>query len=67
LGRGQVGSGWNKFDLIFASGDVTGDGFVDVYAREPNGALWIYPGNGRGGWKAWSNTGQDWNGMQRLY
>ena len=33
-------------------GDFTGDGAADVLARKPDGTLWLYAGNGRGGWAA---------------
>ncbi|MBD3784833.1 MAG: hypothetical protein IE926_18105, partial [Micrococcales bacterium] len=30
--------------------DFTGDGRADLLARDTLGQLWLYPGNGRGGW-----------------
>ncbi|MFK0002133.1 S8 family peptidase, partial [Paenarthrobacter sp. NPDC090522] len=30
--------------------DFNGDGNSDVLARDTNGVLWLYPGNGSGGW-----------------
>ena len=38
----------NAVDTV---GDVNGDGAHDVVARKAaTGDLWLYPGNGRGGW-----------------
>jgi SpoIID/LytB domain protein len=46
-----IGSGWDIFDALVGCGDINGDGFVDVLAREHStGLLRIYYGNGAGGW-----------------
>ncbi|WP_030758547.1 VCBS repeat-containing protein [Streptomyces griseus] len=44
--RTRVGSGWNTYNYIFSSGDLTGDGRADLVARDHNGALWMYKGRG---------------------
>ncbi|TXN30071.1 hypothetical protein FVP33_13190 [Lacisediminihabitans profunda] len=46
--------------------DFTGDGIPDVLATTPRGALYVYPGNGSGSWKAPSLIGSGWNGMTSL-
>jgi len=33
-------------------GDFDGDGKADVIARDSGGTLWLYSGNGAGGWLA---------------
>ncbi|MFJ8741220.1 FG-GAP-like repeat-containing protein [Embleya sp. NPDC127516] len=49
-GRSQVPAGHFKDALTTYHGDWWGgDGFQDLVARMPDGKLWIYPGNGRGG------------------
>jgi hypothetical protein len=48
----RVGLGWQMFDRVLSPGDFTGDGAADVLARKPDGTLWLYAGNGRGGWAA---------------
>jgi len=49
LGR-QVGSGWNVFDALDTVGDLDGTGSLDIVAREKaTGYLWLYRGNGVGG------------------
>lgn len=49
-GRIKVGTGWNGFDQILSAGDFSGDGTMDVIARAPDGSLYLYRGNGIGGW-----------------
>ncbi|MHA3836374.1 FG-GAP-like repeat-containing protein [Terrabacter sp. AAH1] len=74
-----LGAGWGAFASIETVGDVSGDGSQDVLARETStGSLWLYRGNGRGGWllpRTRIATGWgiydvvvgvgDWNGDQR--
>ncbi|MEA2245144.1 MAG: serine protease, partial [Solirubrobacteraceae bacterium] len=45
----QIGSGWQVFDALFAGGDFSGDGKPDILARDANGLLFVYRGNGGGG------------------
>jgi hypothetical protein len=48
----RIGAGWQVFNQVLSPGDFTGDGRGDVLARKPDGTLWLYAGNGRGGWAA---------------
>ena len=41
--------------------DFNGDGREDVLARGTDGALWLYPGNGSGGFLARQYLGSGWN------
>ncbi|MFP3802121.1 hypothetical protein SB764_38495, partial [Paraburkholderia sp. SIMBA_027] len=43
--------------------DFTSDGRTDVVARDGSGALWLYPGNGSGGWLDPERAGQGWGAM----
>ena len=50
-GAGEpIGSGWQSFTALAAGGDFSGDGKPDVLARQPDGTLLLYRGNGAGGW-----------------
>jgi hypothetical protein len=60
--RAGVGQNWNVFSAIVAPGDVTGDQRPDLLAREAaTGNLWLYPGNGAGGWQPRIRVGLNWN------
>ena len=48
--RQTVGSGWGGFTALVAPGDFSGDGKPDVLARDAGGALFMYRGDGDGGW-----------------
>ncbi|MDQ0148015.1 FG-GAP repeat domain-containing protein, partial [Pseudarthrobacter niigatensis] len=64
--RIKVGDGWNVMTAISAAGDLTGDGKPDLVARDTNGTLWTYPGQGNGlfGWRI--NVGPGWNVMTAI-
>ncbi|MBN3499751.1 VCBS repeat-containing protein [Arthrobacter pascens] len=64
LPRLRVGTGWNTFNALAGPGDFNGDGAVDVLARETaTGTLWLYGGNGTGGWLPRTRVGGGWNVM----
>ncbi len=47
----KIGSGWNVFDALFSPGDFDGDGHPDLIGRARDGAVYLYRGNGVGGWR----------------
>ncbi|MGW7318405.1 FG-GAP repeat domain-containing protein [Streptomyces sp. NPDC054865] len=49
--RTAMGAGWDTFTHLIGTGDLTGDGKPDLLAieNEGDGALWLYPGTGTGG------------------
>ena len=51
---------------ILSPGDFDGDGHPDVLARDTNGALWLYPGTGTGGWLPRQQVGSGWNAMSAI-
>ena len=62
-----LGTGWNMFDTVLSPGDLTNDGHNDLIARTPGGVLYLYRGNGQGGWiggGTWMGTG--WNVYSQL-
>ncbi|MBP2267020.1 hypothetical protein J3A64_002484 [Pseudarthrobacter sp. PvP004] len=46
--------------------DFNGDSFPDVLAHDFSGVLWLYPGNGPGGWLQRGQVGQGWNAMTAM-
>lgn len=46
--------------------DFNRDGFTDLVARDTAGLLWLYPGNGAGGFKARRQMGHGWNHVNRI-
>jgi hypothetical protein len=57
-----LGTGWNMHDELIAPGDVTGDGKADLWGREAaTGVLWLYPGDGRGGFPTRRAVGTGWS------
>jgi hypothetical protein len=67
LPRVRIGTGWGGMDLLVGPGDLTGDGRADLLAREKStGILWLYPGNGRGGFGSRQSLGRGWNAMNAL-
>ncbi|HEU5143797.1 MAG TPA: FG-GAP-like repeat-containing protein, partial [Dermatophilaceae bacterium] len=67
LPRGRFGTGWNAFNALETPGDFNGDGTLDVLARESaTGNLWLYPGNGKGGWLSRVRVGTGWSGFNAI-
>jgi beta-lactamase class A len=46
--------------------DLNGDGTTDLIARDGTGELWLYPGNGAGGFLARSQLGAGWASMTAI-
>ncbi len=44
--RVKIGYGWQTYNAIVASGDLTGDGKADLVARDGSGNFWLYSGTG---------------------
>ncbi|MCL1897279.1 MAG: FG-GAP-like repeat-containing protein [Micrococcales bacterium] len=61
----QIGQGWTGYRVIPA-GDLTGDGNNDLLAiKESTGELFLYAGNGRGGFKyPYPMVGHGWQGFE---
>jgi hypothetical protein len=64
----RIGTGWGAFTALVAGGDFSGDGRADVLARQSDGSLLLYRGNGTGGFVP--GTGQQigggWNALSLL-
>jgi hypothetical protein len=63
----QIGSGWAGFTALAAHGDFSGDGHPDILARQSDGALLLYRGNGAGGFIApYPKIGAGWQALSSL-
>lgn len=58
------GGGWNYFLAVFSPGDFNGDRKADVVAVDTAGRMWLYRGNGTGGWLSPRiQIGSGWHGF----
>ena len=67
-GTGEVvGSGWGGFTALLAPGDFSGDGNPDILARQSDGALLLYRGDGDSGFAGGAvKIGSGWGGFTAL-
>ncbi|MET7644997.1 VCBS repeat-containing protein [Streptomyces sp. NPDC005426] len=64
--RVKVGSGWAVYNRIAAVGDVGGAFAGDVVARDKAGMLWLYLGNGKGGFAPRTRIGAGWSAYTQV-
>ncbi|MER7758747.1 VCBS repeat-containing protein [Streptomyces sp. NPDC097619] len=64
----RIGAGWQVYDALAGTGDLTGDGRADLVAREPGGVLWLYAGTGKAAapFAPRVRVGAGWQGFDRL-
>jgi hypothetical protein len=62
----QIGTGWGPFTALLAPGDWSGDGHTDILARQSDGALIMYRGDGQGGFAGRAQIGSGWQGFTAL-
>jgi hypothetical protein len=56
-----IGSGWEQYDRLTSSGDVNGDGFVDLIARQTStGDMYFYAGTADHRLKSRVRIGTNW-------
>jgi N-acetylneuraminic acid mutarotase len=64
----KIGSGWQSYPAVVGVGDLDGDRRNDLVARRSDGTLWLYAGNGSGGfrYRKQIGTSKAWNGYTQL-
>jgi hypothetical protein len=66
-GRTRIGTGWAGFTAVVGVGDFSGDHRADLVARTRSGDLYLYKGNGRGGFQSGATRiGTGWSGFTAL-
>jgi hypothetical protein len=64
--RVKVGGGWQVYNQLTAVGNIAGTAAGDLVARDTSGVLWLYQGNGRGGFDARVRIGGGWGAFSQL-
>lgn len=66
--RIRIGGGWGGYTRITGAGDINGDGYADILARDAGGHLYIYHGTGNGNapFSARVDLGGGWNAFTKL-
>ena len=63
-----IGTGWAVFKTVLAAGDFSGDLKPDLLAVSTDGLLYLYRGNGSGGWLAPRTLiGSGWSTMRFVF
>ncbi|MFF7816413.1 FG-GAP repeat domain-containing protein [Streptomyces sp. NPDC007945] len=67
--RTQIGGGWQSYDQLVITGDLTDDGKADAVARDRTGVLWLYKGTGKttGPFTGRTRIGGGWNTYNQLF
>ncbi|WP_435972229.1 hypothetical protein [Streptomyces sp. Qhu_M48] len=61
-----IGPGWQIYDQIEVTGNVAGSEVADLVARDRTGVLWLYQGDGRGGFSARVRVGGGWQAYHHI-
>jgi hypothetical protein len=65
----KIDSGWQGLDRISSAGDSNGDGRADLIARKPTGELYLFTGNGTGGFTSpkYRKVSSGWQYLSPLF
>jgi hypothetical protein len=65
----NIGNNWSGYNAIFQAGDFSGDGKVDVLARNATDAdLYLFKGDGSGGFSGSGVlVGNNWSGFNAIF
>ena len=59
--------GWQVYNTVFSTGDLTGDGKADLIARTPGNLNYVHAGNGRGAFAAAKRITATWGSTTRIF
>ena len=63
-----ISTGWQGFNTVLSTGDLTGDRRSDLVARRPDGRNYMYAGNGTGGFAAGAKAlAVTWGATTRIF
>ncbi|MEV6501619.1 FG-GAP-like repeat-containing protein [Streptomyces prunicolor] len=63
----SLGTGWNQYNVLTSSGDLTGDGRPDLIARKTStGELFLYKGTSTGKLSARVRIATGWSGYKKI-
>ncbi|WP_435970195.1 FG-GAP repeat domain-containing protein [Streptomyces sp. Qhu_M48] len=67
--RTKVGAGWNTYNQLTITGDLTDDGKTDAVARDTAGVLWLYKGTSKttAPFATRVKIGGGWNAYNRIF
>lgn len=61
-----VSSGWQVFNTVLSTGDLTGDGKADLIARTPANVDYVYAGTGKGAFASPKRFTAPWGATTRI-
>lgn len=64
--RARVGGGWGVYNQLTAVGNIAGSAAGDLIARDKDGVLWLYQGDGRGNFAPRVRVGGGWGAFSQL-
>lgn len=62
-----INYGWQVFNTVFSTGDLTGDGKADLVGRTPGNVNYVYAGNGLGGFAPGRVLAAPWGATTRIF
>jgi peptidoglycan hydrolase-like protein with peptidoglycan-binding domain len=62
-----VSRGWQIFNTVLSTGDLTGDGIADMVARTPANVNYVYSGTGKGTFAAAKPISAPWGDTTRIF
>ncbi|ROQ32897.1 hypothetical protein EDD98_1895 [Streptomyces sp. PanSC19] len=64
--RVSLGGNWQGYNQLTAVGNIAGTAAGDMVARDTSGVLWLYQGNGTGGFSLRVKIGGGWGAYSQL-